>query len=48
MPAAKAIEGEGATAMTMESIKLMPVRIDPTLLAEIANLQQVNNGRLIA
>ncbi len=34
--------------MTMESIKYMPVRVDPTLLAEIAKLQQLNNGRLVA
>ena len=34
--------------MTMESIKLMPVRVDATLLAEIAKLQQVNNGRPVA
>ena len=34
--------------MTMESIKLMPVRVDPTLLAEIAKLQQANNGRLVS
>ena len=32
--------------MTMESIKTMPVRVDPTLLAEIAKLQQVNDVRL--
>ena len=34
--------------MTTESIKLMPVRVDPTLLAKIAKLQQVNNGRPVA
>ena len=34
--------------MTMESIKHIPVRVDPTLLAEIAKLQQVNNGRLVS
>ncbi len=34
--------------MTMESIKLMPVRVDPTLLAEIAKLPQVNDGRPVA
>ena len=34
--------------MTTESIKHMPVRVDPTLLAQIAKLQQLNNGRLVA
>ena len=29
--------------MTVDSIKLMPVRVDPTPLAEIAKLQQLNN-----
>ena len=34
--------------MTMENIEFMPVRVDPTLLAEIARLLQLNNGRLVA
>ena len=34
--------------MTTANIKWMPVRVDPTLLAEIAKLQQMNNGRLVA
>ena len=34
--------------MTTESIELMPVRVDPTLLAEIAKLQRVNNGMPVA
>ena len=34
--------------MTTTNIKFMPVRVDPTLLAEIAKLQQLNNGRFAA
>ena len=34
--------------MTTENIKFMPVRVDPTLLAEIAKLQQLNSGRLVS
>lgn len=32
--------------MTTAGIKLMPVRVDPLLLLEIAKLQQANNVRL--
>ena len=32
--------------MTTATIKLMPVRVDPLLLLEIAKLQQANNARL--
>lgn len=32
--------------MTTAAIKLMPIRVDPALLAEIAKLQQANNVRL--
>ena len=32
--------------MTTAQIRLMPVRVDPLLLLEIAKLQQANNARL--
>jgi hypothetical protein len=43
IPAIDTTEKRGAPAMTMASIKLMPLNVDPALLAEITKTQQLNN-----